>query len=329
MWCRPMDESAERPFFTVLTATHDRAHTLHRPYESLCHQTDRDFEWLIVDDGSDDDTEALVRRWQADGRLSIRFIKRPRTGFTFTRNYGYRQATGTLVLDLDSDDACLPHSLQRFREVWGSIPESERKDFSGVTCLTQDQHGRLIGTGLPADVLDSDYLEIKYRYQVRGERWQCRVPEILRRYPLPEIQGQNFFQEGTQKSHIARHYKERFFSEPLRIYWQDETGEADQVSTRHPVLIADGLVYWHRLILNEEMDWFREAPFEFFRSAVHYSRFSWHRKDGLRAQWKGLDTFVARLLWVFMFPIGFLVHVRDGKLPEDETAVLGTLNRPS
>ena len=59
------------PLFTVYTPTYNRAHTLHRCYESLKVQTFRDFEWLIVDDGSTDGTAELVAGWQATCHLSV------------------------------------------------------------------------------------------------------------------------------------------------------------------------------------------------------------------------------------------------------------------
>lgn len=309
-----VDEPETRvPSVTVLTATHDRGEYLRRVYDSLLGQTFTDFEWLIVDDGSTDGTEQIVGRWQKDAHLDIRYIKKEHTGMTGSFNRGYREARGGFLVQLDSDDACLPVALERFLEVWGSIPESERGRFSGVTCLCLDQHGRLIGTGLPQPVMDTDYLELRYRYKVRGERWHFRRTEILRRFPLPE--GVAVFQEGVAKARIAREYQERHFDEPLRIYWQDETGGMDQVSRRHPIEIAPGLAYLHRTILNEQFDWFREAPFEFFRSALHYARFSFHEGIPARTQVCRMSHLPGRALWCLMAPLGYLCYLRDRGMP--------------
>src|SRR5690606_27363734 len=93
-----------RPLFTVLTLTYNRVHTLSRVYESLAEQTFQDFEWLVIDDGSVDDTRARVLAWQQQARFPIRYEWQPNGCKKTAFNRGVRETRGELVVVLDSDD---------------------------------------------------------------------------------------------------------------------------------------------------------------------------------------------------------------------------------
>src|SRR5258707_14117604 len=112
--------SAYEYVFTVFTPTWNRAHTLHRAYQSLHAQTFRNFEWLIVDDGSTDNTREIVEKWQAESEFPIRYIYQENQGKAAAFNRGVREAQGALFLTLDSDDACVNQALERFKYHWDS-----------------------------------------------------------------------------------------------------------------------------------------------------------------------------------------------------------------
>src|SRR5438552_15226657 len=146
--------------FTVFTGTYNRAHTLPRTYQSLCGQTYRNFEWLIVDDGSSDNTPELISGWQREGVLPIRSLSQTNLGKHVAFNRAVRKAAGELFLTMDSDDECVPTALERFHFHWQTITPTERLRFSGVTCNCMDEKGTLIGDPFPANVIDSDSIHI-------------------------------------------------------------------------------------------------------------------------------------------------------------------------
>ena len=298
--------------FTVFTPTYNRADTLHRVYESLKTQTFRDFEWLIIDDGSTDGTAELAEKWQQEAAFPIRYLWQENQGKHVAFNHAVREARGRFFSPLDSDDACVPSALERFKYHWEAIPADQRGRFSGVAVLCQDQHGRLVGKGLPKDVLDSDSLEIKYKYKVTAELWGFHRTDVLRQYPFPEVEGASFVPESLVWNAIARRYKILFVNEPLRIYYHEEGGQADQLTrSGNPAKHALVLALWHRTILNNEIDWFRYAPGQFMRSAAHYARFSFHAKASLFDQIKKLDNLRAKLLYILMCPAGLALFLRD------------------
>lgn len=294
--------------FTVFTPTYNRASTLSRVYESLRAQTFRDFEWLIVDDGSTDGTSDLVRRWIVEADFPIRYLRQENRGKHIACNRAVAEARGELFLVLDSDDACVPEALERFHHHWLSIPLQERARFSAVTALCVDQHGRLIGTAFPQEFIDSDSLEIRYRHKVRGEKWGFHRTDVLRRFPFPEVVGLTHVPEGIVWNRISREYRTRFINEPLRVYWIEDGSLA---LGRPPAEQAAAGLLQHLNALETELDWFSWAPFEFLRFAVHFSRFSFHLGLGLRDQWMRLHHRLARALWILAVPVGYLVYGRD------------------
>jgi len=210
-------------FFTVFTATYNRAYMLGRAYESLQAQAFRDFEWLIVDDGSSDNTAELVKAWQSEASFTIRYFYQPNSGKHVAFNRGVREAFGELFLTFDSDDVCEPNALERFRARWLEIPDGRRDQFSGITCLCKDEKGRLVGGALPHDFIDGHPFAVMSRLWRRAEMWGFHRTEVLRAYPFPEFQGERFVPEGLVWNRIGRRYKIRFINEALRsvVYLPD------------------------------------------------------------------------------------------------------------
>jgi glycosyltransferase involved in cell wall biosynthesis len=304
------EQAPARYTFTVFTATFNRAHTLHRVYTSLAQQTYLDFEWLVVDDGSTDNTSKLIDDWMVEASFPIRYFQQENRGKHIAFNRGVELAEGELLLVLDSDDGCVPQALERLKHHWDHIDDQKRARFSAVTALCADQDGNLIGDPFPQDVMDSDPLELRYRYKVRGEKWGFQRTDILRRYPFPEDLRQTYVPEDIIWNKIARKYKTRFVNEQLRIYWIEG---ASLVHHQDPGRNAVGGCLQHSDALNNDIKWFRFAPLRFTLSALHYSRFSFHTGNSLHAQFDALKNNIARTLWLLMLPMGFIIYLKDKK----------------
>jgi glycosyltransferase involved in cell wall biosynthesis len=294
--------------FTVFTPSFNRAQTLSRVYESLQRQTLRNFEWLVMDDGSTDDTRQLITRWQAESNFPIRYIFQENQGKPAAFNHGVQQARGELFLTLDSDDGCVPEALERFKYHWDSIPRLEKAKFSAVTVLCKDQKGDLVGDKFPRDVLDSDTIEVTFKYGVRGEKWGFQRTDVLKQFPFPSLPNAKFIPESIVWFALSRKYKTRYVNEALRIYHVHD-GADDHLSTLTPAVLS-GRAYLHRFVLNELIDWLFRTPRSLFRSAINYSRYSFGLGIGPLSQFKELCT-TARILVAVSIPAGFLMSLRD------------------
>ena len=309
-----------RHTFTVFTATYDRAGTLPRVFDGLRRQTFRDFEWLIVDDGSTDETPAVVRAFQAEAAFPIRYLRQPHSGKHVAFNTGVREARGDLFLSLDSDDTCLPHALERFKLHWDAIPAARREEFSAVTALWIDAQGRVVGDRFPRDVLDSDSIELELRLRVRGDKWGFHRTSVLREHPFPEPPGVRFVPESVVWLAIARRYKTRFVNECLGVCHVDP--RPDRLS-RLTASTALGRRLAHLAILNELRD-VPSVPLRArLRSGVNYARYSFLCTVGLREQLRAGASPGTRALLLLCAPPGYLLSWRDrrrGAGPPDRGA---------
>lgn len=298
------------PLFTVLTPTFDRAHTLPRVWESLRAQTFRDLEWVVVDDGSTDGTEALVQGWAATAPFPVVFRKQENRGKHVATNRGVEAATGELIAPLDSDDAIVPHALERLALHWRSIPEDRRAAFYGVVCHCMDPDGRLVGDPFPAPVVDARGLDARYRWHVRGEKWGAVRADLLRSHPFPESIERSLVPESIVWDRLGQAYLARFVNEALRIYHL-EPGAGSLGSSGDPARQARGSMLQHRIVIDEHLEYFTAAPGTFLAAAAHYVRFARHAGIGAREQRRALSHRGARILWWLAAPAGLALWAVD------------------
>lgn len=300
---------------TVFTATYNRAHTLHRVYESLSAQSFRDFEWLIVDDGSTDNTAEIVAQWQQVSSFPIRYVYQENSGMYAAIDRAALLAQGEFFVCLDSDDRCVPDALEKLLARWYEIPINQRESFTGVSALAVDQFGNPVGKDLAYDPTDATHLEMLYVYRRRAETFRLVRTEVVREFPYPVIPNLRYLPELIALEKAARRYTTRFVNDRLRIYYlnegTDNTSGSGAKSWRRLNRMALGLAYWHQQVLLTQIDYFRYDPLRFLVSASHFVRFSFMIGNTMRTQWNALPAVSARILWLVAFVPGTLLHLRD------------------
>jgi len=296
--------------FTVFTPTRNRGPVLGRMHDSLVAQTFRDFEWLVIDNDSDDDTPDRMAAWQAAADFPIRYLRQPNRGLQVSWRRALDEARGELFLFTRSADALKPNALERLLHHWRSIPEAERPGFSAVSALAEDEHGRLIGTEFPTSPLDSDSAELRYRYRVQGDKFGFQRTDVLRRHPIPVVEGYTgYMPESIVWSAIAREYRTRYVNERLRIYYQDQTSSLSQPANRSVNALGSFLDAEARL--NNDIRWLRAAPLTFYRRAVKYAWAGFHTGRSVVEQWRRLEHRRGRALWLLAVGPGWLIYAAD------------------
>jgi glycosyltransferase involved in cell wall biosynthesis len=294
--------------FTVFTPTFNRAHTLRRVWTSLRRQTFKDFEWIIVDDGSCDNTRDLVSTFKESSKFPVVYLWQQHGHKKAAYNLAVHQARGTLFLTIDSDDECVPTALDRFWWHWNNIAASRRDQFSAVTVLCAYPDGRVVGDRFSCEQwLDSDSIEATHRWKVTGDKWGFQRTDVMRRFPFPEnIDG--FVPEGVVWTQISLHYKTRYVNEVLLIVHQSPDGLTR--SSRPMREIAPGTAYWMSSTLRYEAQYFRYNPKWFVRCAINFTRFHLHCGDSPLLKVFGFKRIVTVLL-LAMYPLGWLSYLVD------------------
>ncbi|SKA11930.1 glycosyltransferase family A protein [Consotaella salsifontis] len=178
---------SKAPFFTIFTPTYNRAALLPRAFESIETQGFRDFEWIVVDDGSTDETEALVRGWREQASYPIDYIRQANLGRYKAINCGIQLAKGELFVILDSDDWFAPNGLTILYEAWRAIEPGRRQKIAGIWALCAKPNGDLACSRYPRDEFDGNTIEIKSLHGFKGESCHAIRTDVRRAYLFPEL----------------------------------------------------------------------------------------------------------------------------------------------
>lgn len=198
---------------TVFTPTYNRAHTLPLLYESLIAQTYPNFEWLIIDDGSYDNTEELIQNYIRENKITIRYLKQPNGGKHRAINRGVKLAKGDYFYIVDSDDRLPRESLYLINHFIRQI--AKKPDFAGVCGSRCYPDNKKIGGEVNYEILDTDPVTFREKYRIKGDMAEVWRTDILRQYPFPEFENERFLSEGVVWSRIAQKYKLRYFNKNI------------------------------------------------------------------------------------------------------------------
>ncbi|HEY9572879.1 MAG TPA: glycosyltransferase family A protein [Pusillimonas sp.] len=303
--------STWRHLFTVVTPTYNRAHTLERVYSSLREQSFQDFEWVIVDDGSTDNTRAMVMGWQQEASFPIHYMWQKNQHKKTAFNRGVRKANGELVVALDSDDSLDTNALYAMALAWGEIPLPERSRFVAITGLCARPNGHIVGDMYPSDVFDATSLDMTFKYHVKGEKFGCLRTDVLLQFPFPE-EVAGFVPESLVWRAIARAgYLTRFVNQVFRVYHDstDSLSAQGKDSQQH----ALGLWLLAQDTVVECLPWFRYRPQAFLMAAARYTRFSLHLRHSRQVlpPGRGLKGMASCTLVGLMWPVGAMLYLRD------------------
>lgn len=201
---------------SIFTATYNREHTLERLYLSLIKQTDNSFEWIIVDDGSTDNTKILIEEWLRAGDINIIYTYQPNSGKHKAINKGLEIAQGRLFFIVDSDDYLVDNAIERIL-FWEKTIKNDY-NFAGIAALKGYKKNELIGKTFNAkQYLDCTSLE-RTKFNIIGDKAEIFYLEIFQNYRFPEFENENFISEAVVWNKIAKDgYKIRWFNEILYI----------------------------------------------------------------------------------------------------------------
>lgn len=190
---------------TVFTPTFNRAHLLPRLYDSLCRQTSKDFCWLVVDDGSSDDTQNLIGKWQNEAIIKIQYFYKENGGMHTAHNLAYSKIETELNVCIDSDDYMPERAVEMILTKWQNVEDKTK--IAGIIGLDADENGKLIGTGIPSDLRQGSITDLYLKHGVKGDKKLVIRTDVVRRYPsYPEYKGEKLVPLGILYMMIGKDY---------------------------------------------------------------------------------------------------------------------------
>ena len=286
---------------TVFTPTFNRAYIIRNLYESLKRQTCKDFEWLIVDDGSTDDTERLIKEFIAEEQFTIRYINQKNGGKHRAINRGVQEAEGELFFIVDSDDYLVDNAIERILFYYEGIKDN--KAFGGICGLKCYPDGSKVGGGEDYGILDCTSIEFRYKFMMKGDMAEVLRTDVIKQFPFPEVEGEMFCPEAVMFNRIAQKYKLRYFYENVYVcdYLPDGlSAKITKIRMQSPVAA---------MICYSELANFNVPYIQRLKASINFWRFSLCSNESFALKLRRIGW-----QWLFALPVGFVMHLKDKSL---------------
>lgn len=286
---------------TIFTPTYNRATLLNKVYQSLLIQDATDFEWMIVDDGSSDNTQEIVNGFIAEKKLNIQYLKKENEGKHIAINEGVKLAKGYLFLILDSDDF-LPN--QAVSTIISYLPKIQsNKKLNGIIGRKKIIGGSQIGNFEIQNDLITNSIDLRYNLGFKGDLAEVFTTESLKEFPFPKYQGERFCPEILIWNQLATKYDMLMIPECIYECEYIEGGLTDRiVQIRMESPKAACQTYYAITTYNVPLK-------QRMKAAINFWRFAYCLDD---IQIKGIKK-PKEILNLFSKPLGLLMHLKDKK----------------
>ena len=297
------------PKLTVYTATYNRGYILPKAYESLKVQTCKDFEWVIIDDGSTDKTDEIIRKWQIEENdFHIIYKKSNHNGLNRALEIGIQSANAEWVMRLDSDDYLLPETIEMVLKWIDEI--NNDSSFAGVGYAKCYPDGRYMKNQSP--IIDSDrgYVDAtnieRAKYNLDMDMNEAYRLEILKKYPAPIWKGELFSPEQLVTNQIALDgYKIRWRADKLYIceYRDDGLTKNNSIVKRNPMGFA--MMHNQNMKINPRFTDKCKSAVQMTALSLYAGNFSYLKQSNCLAA------------TILTFPVGVVVAARRKKQFKD------------
>ena len=291
---------------TVITPTFNRAHTLNRVYESLLRQSFKDFKWVIMDDGSTDHTEEVIRNFINDNQIKIEYYKNPNHKKFYTVFKAIKNVTTPYFTIIDSDDAYLDDALEiLIREADQLNPNK----FISVIGHSVNQNGKLVGTLFPFD-FDGSILQMRYKYKVRGDKNGLFITkpylEFLENFDFEKYKNKYAPQRIFFQIYDAIGLKTRFINKAVRIYYYDLSDTQSMSNDRIKPSSYEGLTEGHLSFLNAYGNQLFFYPKALLRNLIGYQTYAIKSGRKTSTILTEIKNPLIKILGFFALPFSFI-----------------------
>lgn len=178
-----------KPILTIFTPAYNRGYTIHKCYESLKRQTDKNFKWLVIDDGSTDNTKDLIMKWKEEADFEITYIYKKNGGMHTAHNTAYENIDTELNVCIDSDDYLTDDAVEIIVNEWQQVRSDK---LAGIGALDIFESGEVIGIKFPNDLKQAKYFDIYNKHGVYGDKKFVYRTDLIKKFPYPEYEGEKY-----------------------------------------------------------------------------------------------------------------------------------------
>lgn len=291
---------------TVVTPTYNRAHTLDRVFNSLQVQDYNEFEWLVVDDGSTDNTEDLINSYKEKANFPVRYVKKNHEGKYEAVNLSYKLVTTPYIINLDSDDEFLPNGLSTIMKVWEELP---KEVYDRVWCVTgrciDSETKELVGEKFPDNINElTGKSQRKKLANISGEKHSCRKVDIVSKFPFPKFEDTGKLVPNMSWLRINAIYDQYCINDNISLYYQNSADSLCKSPSKERKL---GYYYYAIMCINEYFDQFMYNP-EIRMSFIDASRCGWIGGKSTAEILNAINNPYKRLMVMLCMPISYIYN---------------------
>lgn len=247
---------------TIFTPSYNRAYTLHKCYESLKKQSSKDFLWLIIDDGSTDNTKELVDSWIDENIIEIKYHYQNNQGMHGAHNTAYELMDTELNVCIDSDDYMPDDAVEKIIDFW---KKNKRDDLAGIIALDAYENGNVIGQKFPDDMKETTLFEVNNIYKIPGDKKLVYRTELTKEYPYPLFEGEKYVGLACKYYKLDEKYKLATLNEVLCIVEYLEDGSSMNMLNQYRKNPRGFAFYRIENMKNSRASW----KFK-FKESIHY-----------------------------------------------------------
>lgn len=234
----------------VLTPTYNRSGYLKALFESLCHQTNMDFEWWIVDDGSTDGTEAVIQGFQAQAVFPIHYTYKENGGKHTALNVAIPRITSELTIIVDSDDTLTSEAVETIYSYHSKYANQPK--LCGYVFHRKFSDGHISGKIFEPDEKIGSYIDVRINGDdTHADKAEVFYTKCLQEFPFPEYPGEKFLGEDTVWLPMGRSYDMVYINQAIYVFEYQDSG---LTKNRRQHNIASPRGCMHRAALYMEWD---------------------------------------------------------------------------
>lgn len=291
---------------TLFTPCYNRAHLLTQLYDSLLQQTNKNFEWLIVDDGSTDNSEQVVEAFIAQDKISISYYYKPNGGKHTAINLGVQKAKGNLFFIVDSDDFIANDAIEIIHNQWQIVKDNSK--ICGILGLSQYTNGTTVGDIFLKEKWEIPFSDYYLKYNLKGDKSVAFKTEILKQYPFPEKNGILFVFEAVVWHEMAKKYNVICFNKVIQYKEYLTEGLSD---SSYKMWYVKSLAFSYFNLIENQTYSFSNYRKAYLWNFIHLSVNALLSNE---SYFYKLSSLKNKLLYLMFFPRGYYSYLRMKKL---------------
>lgn len=293
--------------FSICTPCFNSAKTIEMVYESINNLNYKNFEWIIVNDSSSDNTLDIILDIIRTSNIDISFYNLDENKMvTYCYNLAVKNAHSEFIILLDHDDRIVSNALERFLYHWDCASDFDKEGLAGMMSNCDDENGNLVGSLFKKSPYINGFFELIFEDGVRGEKFFCYKTKIMQNNNFSLID--RYVPESVVMWNISASYQTLFFNESLRIYTKP-LAENGNLSFLNSFQYSNGFRHKFLELLNNHYYKLLKSPYTLCNFIYWYTLYSCASRTSVFKMTADLNRFLIKLLTLLFVPFTYTLWV--------------------